>query len=158
MARLSPAAHKPILSFRFELQTTALPQANIYCKSAALPSIDNAPVIAEYGNTQLKVKGKTKWNDLQISCYYYEGITWTDFWAWLTKHQMTDNGIDKYADEYKSDITIKLNKPSGDSSVHEVKLIGAFIASAELGSLDWTGEEIVEMNITLAYDYAIFVK
>lgn len=158
MARLEPSAHKPILQFRFEMQTTALPNASIYCKSATLPSIENTPIVAEYGNTQMKVKGKTKWNDITVTCYYYEGMTWIDFWAWLNKHQLTETGIDKYADEYKHDITLKMNKPSGTESVHEIKLVGAFVSSVEMGNLDWAAEEIVEMSITLAYDYAKYIK
>lgn len=158
MARLEPSAHKPILQFRFEMQTTALPHASIYCKSATLPSIDNTPITAEYGNTQMKVKGKTKWNDITVTCYYYEGLTWIDLWAWLNKHQITDDGIDKYADEYKHDVTLKLNKPSGIASVHEIQLIGAFISSVEMGSMDWAAEEIAEMTITFAYDYAKYIK
>lgn len=158
MARLVPAAHKPILGFRMQLQTEPLGDAKIYCKSFALPSFDNSPVIAEYGNTQMKIKGKTKWNDLQITCYHYEGMTINDVWNWLLEHQNTPGGEDDFAEYYKHDITLKLLKPDGNTSAHEMKLIGAFISSADMGQFDWASEEIVEISITLAYDYAIKIK
>lgn len=154
MARLSPSQHKPILGFRMKLQVSSLPQAYIYCKSFALPSIDNSTVTAEYGNTQMKLKGKTKWQTLPITCYQYEGITITEFWQWMQEHQQTDDGVDQYADIYKHDITLNVMAPNGFQPVHQFTLVGGFIGTAEFGQFDWASEDIVEMSVNLEYDYA----
>lgn len=158
MARLSPSAHIPSLSFRMELQVGVFPQAHIYCKSFQLPTIDNSTVIAEYGNTQMKLKGKTKWNSLNITCYQYENITINEVWEYFTKHQKVETGEDQYADNYKNDITLKVLKASGIESSHEFKLHGAFIATVDFGQFDWASEEIVEIPITIDYDYALKTK
>jgi len=154
MARLSPSQHKPILGIRMKLQVSSLPQAYIYCKSFELPSFDNSVITAEYGNTQMKVKGKTKWNSLPITCYLYEGITITEFWEWVTKHQKTDDGEDQYADNYKVDVILNVLAPDGVQPVHQFTLIGTLIGAASLGQFDWASNDIAEMSITLEYDYS----
>lgn len=157
MARLSPESHEPLVSFRFRIQFSQLQDIPIYGKAIQLPTVDNSPITLEYGNTQMKVKGKTKWNDIQITCYAYERMTMNQLWAYLNDlHQDVIQGRDEYGDTYKKDIQIQLMGPT-DNVVGTWKLIGAFMSQINYGDLDWSTEEVVQPQITISYDYATFV-
>lgn len=156
MARLSPENYDPILSFRYRIQFSQIQDINIYGKAATLPTADNNPLTLDYGNTQIKVKSKTKWNDVEITCYAYEGLTMEQLWDYLnTLHQDVKLGTDKYADDYKKDIQIQLMSPA-DIVIGTWTLIGGFMANINFGELDWSTEEVVQPRITLSYDYATF--
>lgn len=156
MARLSPETHNPQVSFRFRIQFSQLSDINIYGKAVSLPTIDNSPITLEYGNTQMKIKGKTKWNDINITCYAYERMTMNQLWAYLNDlHQDVVQGSDEYADTYKKDIQLQLLGPT-DNVVGTWKLIGAFASLINMGNMDWSTEEVVQPELTIAYDYALY--
>lgn len=156
MARLSPETHNPQVSFRFNVQFSLLPDVSIYGKAASLPTVDNSPITVEYGNTQMKIKGKTKWNDITITCYAYERMTIDQLWQYLIDyHQDVTQGSDEYGDTYKKDIQIKLLGPT-NNVVGTWKLIGAFASLINFGQMDWSAEEVVQPELNIAYDYAVF--
>lgn len=156
MARLSPEQYNPQVSFRFRIQFSQIQNINIYGKAIQLPTVDNSPITVEYGNTSMKIKGKTKWNDIQITCYAYEGLTMEQLWMYLNDlHQDVIQGTDEYGDTYKKDIQIQLLGPT-DNVVGTWKLIGAFMSLINYGDMDWSTEEVVQPQITISYDYALF--
>lgn len=156
MARLSPETHNPQISFRFRVQFSLLQDVPIYGKAISLPTIDNSPITMEYGNTQMKIKGKTKWNDVILVCYAYEGMTINQLWQYMIDyHQDVVQASDEYGDTYKKDIQIQLLGPT-DNVVGTWKLIGAFASLINFGQLDWSAEEVVQPEVTLSYDYATF--
>lgn len=158
MARLTPEGNNPQLSFRFKVIFSELKDIGIYAKAFALPTVDNSPITVEYGNTQMKVKGKTKWNDITLSCYAIEKKTIDQLWAYLnTLHQNVQDGTDEYPDKYKKDIQLQLLSPS-DIPVGTWKLVGAFMSSVNFGSLDYAAEEIVQPELVISYDYALFLS
>ena len=157
MARLSPEQFDPILSFRFKIQFSAIQDISFYGKAVNLPVADNNPLTLDYGNTQIKVKGKTKWNDIEVTCYAYEKMTMEQLWDYLNKlHQDVNKGEDKYGDDYKKDIQIQLMNPL-DIPIGTWTLIGGFMSQINFGDLDWSAEEVVQPKLTLSYDYATFV-
>lgn len=154
MARLSPDQFNPHLSFRFRIQFSSLKDIGFYGKAITLPQIDNSPVTVDYGNVQMKIKGKTKWNDVNLTMIAYERMTIDQLWGYLNDlHQDVVNGSDEYGDTYKKDILIQLLGPT-DNVVGTWTLIGAFIATLNYGELDWSAEELVQPQMTLAYDWA----
>lgn len=157
MARLSPEQFDPILSFRFRIQFSHIQNINFYGKAVTLPVVDNSTQVFDYGNTQIKVKGKTKWNDIDITCYAFEGMTMEHLWSYLNDiHQNVREGTDYYADDYKKDIQIQLMSPS-DIVLGTWTLIGAFLSQINYGELDWSAEDIVQPRLTISYDYATYV-
>lgn len=156
MSRLSPEQYNPITSWRFRIQFSSLPNVTFYAKSIQLPTIDNQPLILEYGNTQMKVKGKTKWNDVELTMYAYEKMTLEELWDYLNKlHQKVDEGLDYYGDDYKKDIIIQVVSPS-DQPISKWTLVGAFANIINYGEFDYASEEVVQPRLTISYDYALF--
>lgn len=156
MARLSPETHNPQISFRYSIQFSLLQDIPIYGKAVSMPTIDNSPIIVDYGNTQMKVKGKTKWNDIQITCYAYERMTIDQLWQYMIDyHQDVAQASDEYADTYKKDLQIQLLGPT-NNVVGTWKLIGAFASVINFGQLDWSAEEVVQPELTVAYDYGTY--
>lgn len=158
MARLSPEQYNPITSWRFKIQFSSLPEVGFYAKSITLPQIDNAPLTLEYGNTQMKIKGKTKWNDVEMVMYAYEKMTNEQLWEYMTTlHQKVDDGTDFYGEKYKLDVLIQIMSP-GDQPIAKWTLIGAFANLINFGEMDYSTEEVVQPRITFSYDYALYEK
>jgi len=156
LARLTPENNNPQLSFRFKVIFSELADIGIYAKAVQLPTVDNSPITVEYGNTQMKVKGKTKWNDITLTCYAFEKKTINQLWGYLNDlHQDVTLGTDEYPETYKKDIQLQLLSPS-DVVVGTWKLIGAFMASVNFGEFDYAAEEVVQPQLVISYDYAMF--
>lgn len=158
MARLTPETYNPITSWRFRVQFSSLPDVSFYAKAMNMPTIDNAPITIDYGNTQMKVKGKTKWNDIELTMYAYEGLTIDQLWNYMNDlHQKIDEGVDRYGDSYKLDILLQILKPD-DTLLATWTLTGAFANLINFGDFDYSSEEVVQPRLTISYDYALYSK
>lgn len=156
MARLAPENFNPIASWRFAIQFSSLADVRFYAKAVQMPTIDNGTIVVDYGNTQMKVKGKTKWNDIELTMYAYEKMTLEQLWNYMNEmHQEIEPGKDKFPDEYKKDILIQVLKPNDD--VHSTwTLVGAYANVINFGEFDYSTEEVVQPRITISYDYALY--
>jgi hypothetical protein len=144
----------PTLQFRYSVFTSMLPTALIHARSAQQPSVDNSPVSIDHKNGYFKVKGKTKWNDITLSCYQFEGITVGEIWRYMNnKHQEIKEAKDKFADSYKHDMQLLLLNPLS-IPISRWKLVGAFISNASWGDMDWGNNDVAQCQLTISYDYA----
>lgn len=151
---LFPGPFEPNLQFRFTILTSRLKGA-IYARAAQQPSFDNSPLELHHGNSSFFVKGKTKWNPLQIQFYQFEGITLLEFWSYMQKHQITETATDLYASSYKHDLRVSVVDPTEIPAGTWV-LHGAFYDQVDFGQMDRTSDEVMEVNATIRYDYAIY--
>lgn len=151
-----PDSYHPSLQFRYKLTTSKLPGAEFYARSAQQPGFVNNPVTLEHINYYFKVKGKTRWDDLSVTCYQYEGITATQFWTYLQDHQQVKGAVDSRAPGYKHDLTIMILAPDGSTPVGTWKLIGAFYSDVKWGDMDWGTDDPIQVTTTIAFDYAEF--
>ena len=158
MPRLAvPIAFHPRLQFRYALYTSKLPGAVIYARSATQPSYDNSPVTIDYMSTYYKLKGKTKWNDITLSCYQFEGITAREVYEYMNEdHIDIESGVEYAAPNYKHLMQLYLLSPTGIIPTGQWRLFGAFIANASWGNLDYGIEDVVQCELTISYDYALF--
>ena len=144
--------HKFIMSIADAAGADFIPSYLI--KSSAKPSAENGEITLDHINIQRKVKGKTKWNNIEITLY--DPITPSgaqSIMSWFRRHHESATGRDGYSSYYKKNI--KLTQLDGlGHSVEEWTIHGAFIQSCNWGSLDWSSEEIQTITATLAYDYA----
>lgn len=159
MARLSPSSYKPILQYHFIVEFgdhgMELGQNTVnYARGTDLPSADNNPIMIEYGNTYMYIKGKTRWNNISMQFYSLSAPnTNQKLWDYLKKHQDISSGVDAFKDAYMGQVTIKLLNPD-ETPVGTWKLINAFIASVNWGNVDWASQDVIQPEITFVYDYA----
>lgn len=146
---------EPKLKNRFVFYVTGIPSFLIF--STSLPSFSDGEVTMSHINTYKKFRsGRRTWNDVTISLYdpiAPSGQQAIFEWAQLQHEDVT--GRSGYSDFYKRDCTISILGPAGDE-VGEWLLKGAFIKETDFGDLNYESpEEVVKLNLTLAYDNGI---
>ena len=145
---------EPKLKNRFIMQIDGI---NAYLiRAMNRPSIESDEVVLEHMNVTRYVKGKSRWQPLDITLYdpvVPSGAQ--QVIEWVRLHHESVTGRDGYSDFYKKDITFNLLGPVGDK-VEEWKLVGAFIQTANFNDLDFAnGTDVADISLTLRYDYAI---
>lgn len=144
---------QPKQANRFILQIDGVPSYLI--KAATRPTINFNPVVIDHINMKRKVAGKAEWADITLTLYdpvVPSAAQAVMEWVRLCYESVT--GRAGYNDFYKKDVIIWVLGPVGDK-IEEWKLKGSFITSANFGTLDWATDDLVNIEITLTYDYAI---
>ena len=124
-------------------------------KTAQRPQIQFDEVVLEHMNVTRYVKGKGRWQQLQITLY--DPIVPSASQAvmeWVRLSHESVTGRDGYSDFYKKDVTFNVLGPVGDK-VEEWTLKGSYITDAQFGDLDFASSDPVEITLTLRYAYAI---
>lgn len=159
MAILNPneimfTAFEPKVQNRFILYIDGIPAYLI--KKATAPGFEANEIILDHINVYRKVKGKIRWNDMNLELYDPIAPSGTQAvmeWARLAHESVT--GRDGYSDFYKKDLRLNILGPVGDV-VGEWIIKGAFVKSANFGDFDWSsGEAAANITMTIAMDYCI---
>lgn len=125
-------------------------------KASAKPSLSNGEVTLDHINVQRYVKGKTVWNSIAVTLYDAIVPSGADaVMQWVRQHHESVTGRDGYSSFYKKDIYLRQLSPLGEV-IEEWQLKGAFITETNFGSLDWSTEDVVNIELTLRYDWAFF--
>ena len=144
---------EPKLKNRFIMNIEGI---NAYLvKGMSRPSLESEEVILEHMNVTRYVKGKSRWQPIDITLY--DPIVPSaaqQVIEWVRLHHESVTGRDGYADFYKKNVTFNLLDPVG-AVVEEWELKGAYIQSANFGDLAFDSSDPVEISLTLRYDYAI---
>ena len=144
---------EPKLKNRFIMEIDGIQAYMI--KTAQRPQIQFEEVTLEHMNVTRYVKGKGKWQQLQITLYdpiVPSAAQAVMEWVRLSHESVT--GRDGYSDFYKKDVTFNLLGPVGDI-VEEWILKGTYIQNANFGDMDYSSSDPAEITLTLQYDYAI---
>ena len=144
---------EPKLKNRFIMEIDGIPAYLI--KAANRPQIDFDEVILEHMNVTRYIKGKGKWQPIDITLY--DAIVPSAAQAvmeWVRLSHESVTGRDGYSDFYKKTVTIQVLGPVGDI-VEEWELKGTYIQDAQFGDLDFSSSDPVEITLTLKYDYAV---
>jgi hypothetical protein len=144
---------EPKVSNRFIMEISGIESYII--KTASRPTFTSEPILLDHINVQRKIKGKSTWDDINITLYdpiVPSGAQQVMEWIRSSHESLT--GRDGYAAFYKKDITFYLLGPVGDK-VEQWTLKGAFITSANFGEMDWSTNDPVSIELQLSYDYAI---
>ena len=145
--------YEPKLKNRFIMDIDGIPAYTI--KTAQRPQITFEEVTLEHMNITRYVKGKGRWQQLQITLY--DPIVPSAASAvieWIRLHHESATGRDGYQDFYKKNINFQVLGPVGDI-IEKWTLNGTFIVDASFGDLDFSSSDPVEITLTLRYDYAI---
>ena len=146
-------AFEPKQANRFILYMDGVPSYLI--KGVNAVTVSQGEVTLNHINVYRKVKGKTTWGNIQMTLFdpiTPSGAQAVMEWVRLTHESVT--GRDGYSDFYKKDIVFNSLGPVGDK-VEEWTLKGAYIQSAKFSDMDYTGEDLATVDLTLTYDYAI---
>jgi len=146
-------AFEPKVQNRFIMYIDGIPSYMI--KKVVAPGFDAGEIVLDHINVYRKVKGKVRWNDVNIELYdpiTPSGAQAVMEWARLAHESVT--GRDGYSDFYKKDITFDIIGPPGDV-VGEWHLKGAYVKTATFGDYDFAADSYISLALTLAIDYAV---
>ena len=144
---------EPKMKNRFIMNIYGIPAYLI--KTANRPSIQFDEVVLEHMNVTRYVKGKGRWQPIEITLYdpvVPSAAQSVMEWVRLSHESVT--GRDGYSDFYKKEVTFQLLGPVGDV-VEEWVLKGCFIESATFNDLDFASSDPVDVTLSLKYDYAV---
>ncbi len=145
--------YEPKLKNRFIMEIAGIPAFTI--KTSQRPQLTFDEVTLEHMNITKYVKGKGRWQTLQITLYDpIVPSAAAEVIEWIRLHHESATGRDGYQDFYKKNITLNTLGPVGDI-VEKWTLYGSWIQDATFGDLAFDASEPVEITLTLRYDYAI---
>ncbi len=145
--------YEPKLKNRFIMEIAGIPAFTI--KTSQRPQLTFDEVTLEHMNITKYVKGKGRWQTLQITLYDpIVPSAAAEVIEWVRLHHESATGRDGYQDFYKKNITLNTLGPVGDI-VEKWTLYGSWIQDATFGDLAFDASEPVEITLTLRYDYAI---
>jgi hypothetical protein len=144
---------EPKYQHKFVMNIDGIPAFLV--KTSAKPSLTNGEVVLDHINVKRKLKGKSSWNSIAITIY--DAIVPSAAQAvmqWVRLHHESATGRDGYASIYKKDITLNQLSPIGEI-IEEWQIKGAYLSEVNFGSLDWSAEDVVMIDATLNYDWAL---
>lgn len=125
-------------------------------RSGALPNESNEPIVIPYGNEERKVAGKAKFADMPLKVN-----DWVDrkvrkaIVDWRKQVYDPETGNIGLPSLYKKSAEIILYASDG-TRTRSVRLVGLWPSAVEGGELNMEGMEVVQINMTLQYDRAIW--
>ena len=145
---------EPVQSNRFILVVDGIPAYLV--KGVSAISLDQTAVELNHINVQRFVKGKTKWNTVDLTLF--ESITPSGAQAvmeWIRLGHESVTGRDGYSDFYKKDLTFNVLGPVGDI-VSEWVVKGAFPTNVNFGDYSYDDDgTAVNIKMTIRPDYCV---
>jgi hypothetical protein len=124
-------------------------------KAASRPQINFEVVTLYHINVKRKLQGKGEWQDMTITLYdpiVPSGAQQVMEWVRLGHESIT--GRKGYSEFYKKTIKIEMLGPVGDV-VETWTMYGAFPLQVNFGELDMTSNDPAQIELQVAYDYAV---
>jgi hypothetical protein len=147
-------AFEPVQSNRFLMLMDGIPAYLV--KGVSAISLDQTPVELNHINVQRFVKGKTKWNTIDLTLFSAispSGAQAVMEWIRLGHESVT--GRNGYSDFYKKKLTLQILGPVGDI-VSEWVLMGCFPTNVNFGDFSYDDDGVaVNIKMTVRPDYAI---
>lgn len=144
--------YEPKLGNRWILYIQGIP--SFVVKEFARPKITQKNVEIHWINKVRYVKGKTTFDSVKLTLH--DPITPSGAQAvmeWIRRHHEPLTGRDGYASIYQQNIELKLIDPAG-VVIESWTFYNAWIESAEFGSLDYSKSDLLDIDLTIRYDYA----
>ena len=124
-------------------------------KTAARPTVAIEELEIPFINSTRYIAGKTKFETLSVTLHDPIAPSGAQqVMEWIRTHFESVSGRAGYADFYKRDCQLKMLDPVG-TVVELWDIKGAFITSANFQSLDYTGDEIMKIDVTVKYDNCV---
>jgi hypothetical protein len=134
------------------------PEMNIserFQVTAARPKIANEVKKLKYKNSETKYKGPTTFEDMNIKFRDVVGpAVMQKLWQWQREHYDPTTGCGGYPAQYKKNLTLVMEDDCGNP-VQKWIYYGCFLGNLDGGELDMNSPgDVVEVSMTIAYDYA----
>ena len=146
-------AFEPKVQNRFVMLIDNIPSFMV--KNVKAPTFTDNVIKLDHINSYRKIRGKREWDDMTMTLYdpvTPSGAQAVMEWARLGYESVT--GRAGYADFYKKDVTLNALGPVGDI-VGEWIIKGAFVQNSNFGQYNWSSDEAVQVDLTLAMDYCV---
>ena len=146
-------AFEPRVQNRFIMYIDGIPTYLI--KKVQAPNLDTGEIVLDHINIYRKIKGKVRWGDMQLELY--DPVTPSGAQLamdWLRLSHESVSGRDGYSDFYKKDLTFNQLGPVGDI-VGEWIIKGAFVKVLNFGDYDWSQDQAISIQCTIAMDYCV---
>lgn len=124
-------------------------------QTASRPTVNIGEVEIPFMNTSTFVAGRSTWDTISVQFIDPIGPSATQkVIRWVRQCIEHTTGRMGYAVNYKKNLVLKMLDPAGDT-VEKWLLQGAFITSANFGSLDYSAEDLATVEVTLRFDRAV---
>ena len=148
-----PNKFEPKRSYRWVLAIEGID--SFLVASANRPSITLGERKIEFINSYRMIGGKLSFGDLSVKIHDPIAPSGAQqVMEWIRTHYESVSGRAGYADFYKRDIQLKMLDPIG-TVVELWDIKGAFLTSANFGSLDYGGEEIMMIDLSIKFDNCV---
>jgi hypothetical protein len=145
---------EPVQSNRFVLKVDGIPAYLV--KGVSAISLDQTAVELNHINVQRFVKGKTKWNTIDLTLFSAispSGAQSVMEWIRLGHESVT--GRNGYSDFYKKNLTLQILGPVGDVASEWV-LYGCFPTNVNFGDFSYDDDgTAVNIKMTIRPDYCV---
>ena len=148
-----PNKFEPKRSYRWVLAIEGIDAFLV--TDANRPSITLGEKKIDFMNSYRMIGGKLSFGDLTVKLHDPIAPSGAQqVMEWIRTHYESVSGRAGYADFYKRDIQLKMLDPVG-TVVELWDIKGAFITSANFGSLSYGGEDIMMIDLTLKFDNCV---
>ena len=151
-----PVNYEPLRKNRWLMRFPAdLGIQEWWLKSAKRPSIKQNDVSIDFLNTKTHVLGRYEWENIQVTFRDAIGPSTSQaLMEWVRLESESATGRQGYAAGYKRDVELEMLDPTG-VVVSKWILKNAFLTDVSFGDLDYSSDDVMEINATIVYDYAI---
>ena len=148
-----PNKFEPKRSYRWVLAVEGID--SFLVASTNRPSIQLGEKKIDFINSYRMIGGKLSFGDLSIKLHDPIAPSGAQqVMEWIRTHYESVSGRAGYADFYKRDIQLKMLDPIG-TVVELWDIKGAFLTSANFGSLDYGGEDIMMIDLSIKFDNCV---
>ena len=127
---------------------------SLACETSGLPNSSTDPLEAPYGNSTVKVAGKTNFDDISITVKdFIEKDIEAILMQWRYAVYNPETGKVGWARNYKREARITLYAPNGECERVWIAT-GVWPTTLELGDLDYSSSDLRKVTMTLSVDHA----
>ena len=153
-----PVPYEPLRKNRFILRfPTSLGINEWFVTSTARPSAKIKSVEIPFLNTKTYVAGIFEWEEIKVTFRDPIGPSASQaLMEWFRLHAESVTGRMGYAAGYKKDVELEMLDPTG-VVVQKWILQGCFLTSLNFGDLNYTQDELANIDASLRMDRCILV-
>lgn len=126
-----------------------------WVSNCSRPGITNNSVEIQFLNTSNYVIGRYTWDEINVTLRDPIGPSASQaVMEWVRLHSESVSGRQGYAVAYKRDLILEMLDPTG-TAVSQWIIKEAMITKASFSELDYAGDELATINLTLRPFYCI---